>query len=492
MKYSFLLFSLAVWWVCITANTNADEFAMQWQGTRRWAGPEAWASPLYDWRVEDGKLVATAGLDRLLQSTVWRVGKARSELYMETSVRFRGLESIKNKEKVWAGFAIAITGLMDDQRHVLVGPKSRLDAGVRGDGRLFIGNFVSEKAVELSQPFTLLLVYNEAGLRLAAMPQDNPQGLVGGPEPLEVVEFDGKEIPSLLGNIALAAVAPESNQNNAKPVEVVFDAWAAEGDALVKIEQNAFGPILWSQYTRQKNDVKLLAMLAPMGEGDPQSVSLQVKQGDNWKTIDTQDYDPLTFSALLRGTVPDGRVDYRVVYRYLGEDRYWHGTFIADPAMTGEPLRIGVFSCDHGYAFPLPTMVANVKQQRPNLLFFAGDQIYEGYGGFRLKREPTELAMLDYLRKYYQFGWTWRDVLANTPSIIIPDDHDVFQGNLWGANGRWTKNINDGGYAMSPDWVNGIQRTQTAHLPDAHDPTPVQRGIGVYYTALSGAVCRSR
>jgi hypothetical protein len=31
-------------------------------------------------------------------------------------------------------------------------------------------------------------------------------------------------------------------------------------------------------------------------------------------------------------------------------------------------------------------------------------------------------------------------------------------------------------------WVNAVQRAQTSHLPDPHDPTPVKQGIGVYYT----------
>lgn len=459
----------------------AGEFAMQWEGTRPWAGPEAWASPLYDWRVEDGKLIATAGPDRLLQNVVWRVGKDQAAFYMETVLRFRGLESIKNKDKVWAGFAIGIQGLMDDQRHVLVGPKQRLSAGVRGDGRLFLGDSVSDHAIDLSVQFSLQLVHNEAGLKLFAFPHENPKGLVGGPEPLAVVEHDAEKV-RLVGNIALAAFAPQTAKTKDQPIEVEFDRWGAEGEALVNNQSNAFGPILWSQYTRQHNDIKLLAMLAPMGGDDPKSVKLEIKDGDQWKAIDQQDYDPLTFSALLRGTIPDGEVKYRVVYNYLGEDHYWHGTFIPDPATTGEPLKIGVFSCDHGYAFPLPTLVDNVLQQEPNLVFFAGDQIYEGYGGFKLKRQPTELAMLDYLRKYYQFGWTWREVLKDRPSIIIPDDHDVFQGNIWGAGGKWTKDINNGGYVMHPDWVNGVQRTQTAHLPDAYDPTPILREIGVYYT----------
>ena len=34
---------------------------------------------------------------------------------------------------------------------------------------------------------------------------------------------------------------------------------------------------------------------------------------------------------------------------------------------------------------------------------------------------------------------------------------------------------------MHPDFVNAVQRTQTAHHPAPFDPTPVEQGIGVYY-----------
>jgi hypothetical protein len=109
------------------------------------------------------------------------------------------------------------------------------------------------------------------------------------------------------------------------------------------------------------------------------------------------------------GGKPAGAVDYRMRYPWQGRDTGWSGTFAADPVGTGLPMKIGVFSCDNGYAFPLPAMVRNVKVQNPDLLFFAGDQIYESYGGLGIVRAPVEKAMLDYLRKYYQFGWTWRE-----------------------------------------------------------------------------------
>ena len=38
---------------------------------------------------------------------------------------------------------------------------------------------------------------------------------------------------------------------------------------------------------------------------------------------------------------------------------------------------------------------------------------------------------------------------------------------------------------MNPAWVNMVQRTQTAHLPDPYDPTPVEQGITVYYTDIN-------
>jgi hypothetical protein len=88
------------------------------------------------------------------------------------------------------------------------------------------------------------------------------------------------------------------------------------------------------------------------------------------------------------------------------------------------------------------------------------------------------------------FGWSYRDIFRNIPSACIPDDHDVYHGNVWGAGGKaaptdqgWAYQAQDqGGYKMEPEWVNMVQRTQTSHLPDPYDATPVQQGIGVYYT----------
>jgi hypothetical protein len=83
-------------------------------------------------------------------------------------------------------------------------------------------------------------------------------------------------------------------------------------------------------------------------------------------------------------------------------------------------------------------------------------------------------------------GWTWRELTRNRPSISIPDDHDVYQGNLWGESGVGRKTTQEaGGYDMAPEWVNVVYRTQTAHHPDPYDPFPALRETIQYYGPLT-------
>ena len=38
---------------------------------------------------------------------------------------------------------------------------------------------------------------------------------------------------------------------------------------------------------------------------------------------------------------------------------------------------------------------------------------------------------------------------------------------------------------MPVEYVKEVERAQTSHLPDPFDPTPIERGIGTYYTHLN-------
>jgi len=445
----------------------------QWQGSRVWIGPEYWANPLQGWRVEDGEVVARSGGGRNLHLLSAQIdGRA-----FETSVTVRLHRWGSNPEEAWAGFQLAVQGDLPGYRHALVHPTRSFAAGVRGDGRLFVEDAVSEKAVPLTAPLELRLKADEAGvLELAA----------GG------VRVSQRLDPAdLRGNLALAAQAPAPRVAEPTGTEWGFRDWTVAG--LEQKPEQSFGPILWSQYTLSRGTLKLLAHFPPLGHEDADVARLEIRDGDAWTPAAEASIDPLSRTALFRLDDWDDANDvaYRVVYDWQGAAYEWSGRVRRDPREQSE-LQVAALSCDHGECFPQERLVRNLRIQDPDLLFFAGDQIYESHGGFGVARDrPTPEAMLDYLRKYWQHGWTWRDLLKDRPSIVIPDDHDVFQGNIWGQAGRPLPpsdgprpRFENGGFLMPVDWVNAVQRTQAGHLPDPVDPDPLDSGIEVYFTEI--------
>ena len=120
-----------------------------------------------------------------------------------------------------------------------------------------------------------------------------------------------------------------------------------------------------------------------------------------------------------------------------------------------------------------------VLQRRQHLRRKQPDQ------GGQIPRIESTARLLDYLYKWFLWCWAYRDLARDIPCVTIPDDHDVYQGNVWGAGGRKTDMDNKGGYVMPADWVRMIERTQTSHLPDPYDPTPIEQGIGVYYCDMN-------
>src|SRR5690606_34615395 len=161
-------------------------------------------------------------------------------------------------------------------------------------------------------------------------------------------------------------------------------------------------------------------------------------------------------------------------------DYFYEGTIAAEPLSSAE-LKVAVFSCNADHGFPDTEVAPNVLKHRPDIAVFLGDQFYESHGGFRIQTSPPHKATLDYLRKWYMFGWSYRDIFRHIPCAMIPDDHDVYHGNVWGEGGKHAPTDegfaaiaqDQGGFKMPPVWVNMAQRNQTCHLPDPFDPTPI-------------------
>lgn len=167
---------------------------------------------------------------------------------------------------------------------------------------------------------------------------------------------------------------------------------------------------------------------------------------------------------------------------------YREGEVRANPV--GRPLRMASLTCQNDYAFPYQPVAENLLKLDPDLLYFSGDQLYENHGGFGIIRGPAEPAILNYLRKYYQFGWAFGDIMRSRPTVVLPDDHDVFQGNIWGEAGAAMdftvdpRNPSRGGYHQPARMVNVVHATCTSHHPDFPDREPVQQDISVYHGDL--------
>lgn len=233
--------------------------------------------------------------------------------------------------------------------------------------------------------------------------------------------------------------------------------------------------ICFALYTVHNHVLKLTAQLYPLEESEPQTVRLEVQRGGQWQEIArTQIVNP-GWTAPFR--VENWDMSQEVPYRVRhGQSAIYEGIIRRNPvdkdtlvvaAFTGNSIYPG-----HGGDIPRNDIVENLKRIQPDLLFFSGDQVY------------------DHNRHYaywLKFGRDFGEVIRNTPTITIPDDHDVGQPNLWGAGGKASHRPagNDGGYVKPVEYVREVERAQTSHLPDPFDPTPVERGIGVYYTALT-------
>ncbi|MEL7497581.1 MAG: alkaline phosphatase D family protein [Planctomycetota bacterium] len=454
----------------LCGSSAVADFELDWQGDRRWTGEQTWATPLWGWQVKNNRLEAIAAPQHLLSQLTHQIVDPQQGFQTSTTIEFL-THDVKQPSTVSAGFSFGIQGLMDNYRHVLSGRLRSHSVGVQLDGRIVMDGVADKQPViDPKQPFQLRLTV--AGTQVTVTVR---QGETTVERQLEV------PLEELKGNLALFASSAKAFTSKQQPINVAFGTWKGSGAGLVNRPEQSFGPILWSQYMIHRGTVKLLVQMAPIGSQDNQTVDLKIADKTYQATI-----EPMSRTALFRVESVDATRAhaYEVVYRQDEASPIcrWPGTIRAEPE---KQLRLAAFSCDHGYAFPQPKLVKQVQDEDPDMLFFAGDQIYENYGGLRLQREPLETATLDYLRKYIQFGWTWRELLKDRPSVIIPDDHDVFQGNIWGQGGRPIPkggNIQAGGYVMPPAWINMVQRTQTANLPDAPDNDPVEQGIGVYFT----------
>ena len=242
-------------------------------------------------------------------------------------------------------------------------------------------------------------------------------------------------------------------------------------DLIIDLDVPRDEVICFGIYTTQNKVMKMTAQLFPLYPKETREVRLELKQNGEWQEIAIEKINDLGWSTLFRIENWDETKD--VAYRLRhGKDAVFEGLIRKNPVNKKE-IVVASLNCNSNKDRGLrEEFTRNINHFNPDLIFFAGDQSYD-------HKEHTAAWLL--------FGLQFRELFRSRPCVTIPDDHDIGQGNLWGEGGKKasTPAGDDGGYFYHHEYVKMVERCQTAHLPDAYDPTLIEQGIGVYYTNLN-------
>jgi len=216
--------------------------------------------------------------------------------------------------------------------------------------------------------------------------------------------------------------------------------------------------VAFAVYTHDAGVLKLTAQLFPLQPGEPREVRLELEQDGQWREVARAEVVYPGWSAHFRIEPWDStrRVAYRVRH---GASAMFEGV-IRPAARQKDEIVVASLSCDsNADRGDRREIVEQLLHHDPDLLFFAGDQSYD-------HQEHTAAWLL--------WGRQFHEVLRDRPTVTIPDDHDIGQGNLWGENGIVADSAagDSGGYFYPPEYINIVLRCQTWHLPDPFDPRP--------------------
>lgn len=526
--------------VLLTGSCDRSEhtFTSDWryQPDRTWVGPEYWANRLQDWQISNGKLVcvnSNLGF-RTVHLLTRRMGKEPGEATIRVTLGLHPRLSRTGSEG-WAGILLGAGEDKLDYRGSALIHHSHGDAGglivaVNESGQVvFLDNTGEQENIGSMPEMPEASLPDSVILNMDIYP--DPDSLYNiacniiDPATREVITSNtltAIEPHRLTGNIAVAAHHLDENHAG---YTYWFRDLRVEGTQITEHPGHRFGPVMGIQFTQQRGTLKLTAQMAPVGKGDEPYVKFMLKDpdGPTWQQVDSAVIRPGSYTAQFTLENWDPSLDhtYRLVYKthsHKGRKKihYYTGTIPAEP--TGEDEVVaGAFSCIshsdgsiHGSRFDYPgklwfphqEFVTSVKAQEPDILFFTGDQVYEGRPTPADFSSP-EMTELDYLYKWYIFLWSVGDLTRSIPTVSIPDDHDVYHGNLWGDGGKrapeypedsvypayyegfeqhWQQDR--GGYTLRPSSVNMIQETMTSHLPAPYHSEPVGAGINTYFTSL--------
>lgn len=502
---------------------------------RIWVGREWWVNRPQDWRVRDGRLECTEQSANLPQRTAHRLTSAlRDDGRATIRVRLGRLdESSPAQADSWAGLLIGAGDETIDYRltaqvHHAPAEDGGLLIVLTDTGRLSVRR--NDEPLENTPLWSI-----NARLGAEAFPEiagvDIPTGrafttlevqLAPGPNAdrvnltaraLNEQDETTAEIVTMIdaahagGCLALVSTGGPSGNGSGH----WFDDLSWEGDRIATIPERAVGPILGALYTRDDRMIRMTAQLVPLAVETAPPVTLHIRAGErSWLEVGQSAIRPDSWTATFEYEFPLLDADHEYELRWNepladgGTKPASHrGVIRATPDLSDRAYRIGLLNCHKTYTgglrwnsnglwFPHDDLVRLVDHHDPDFLFFAGDQIYEG-DLTPADRRGIEQSLLDYHYKWSKWYWAFGPLVRERPCVAIPDDHDVYHGNIWGAGGRRARGGNSlsaqdsGGYVMPPRFVNAVHATQVSHLPASRIEPVIGDGYTTYTTSFVDA-----
>ena len=502
--------------------------------TRTWIGPDYWANRLQDWRVTMGRLECLEGdPSKPLRTVHWLTGGiANNGESFRVSVRTGtlGFESTADGSS-WSGFLIgAGEGNLDYRGAALVHHFPGLGGGLlavfndRGQAQ-FLRNDSEETDV---RPVAGTGSNESNGTRTGALGNFEDYRLdlevgedSGGKRDLHLRVTDmhnGNPVASVgikdfLSHKLRGGIALVSHGGDTTGRRYWFRDFQASGEGISPYPDRGHGPVLGVLYSVDGDRLRLNAQFPPLGFNDSGSAILEIRRpGSGLETVSEAYIQAPGFTALFDQVINRlGRgCEFRVGYFWKGENTWFRGSIPPAPAETDE-VRVAGLTCyqnlarsaDGGWGegsygspegrwtpqnvwFPHSDLIASLRSKNPDLIALLGDQIYEG--GNPTSSDASEAnPHLDYLYKWFITLWDLGRITRDVPTVVLVDDHDVYQGDLWGDGGTPSRNgqNKEGGYLHEPEFVRMVERTQTAANPEPSRREHIKQGLASYYTNFS-------
>ena len=205
-----------------------------------------------------------------------------------------------------------------------------------------------------------------------------------------------------------------------------FEDWQVDGTRVRAYPERTFGPILFAMHTLSKGSLYMTAQMPPLSDDDAQELRLTVRREGQWEEVGRSPIDPMARTATFAvADWPDSLdISYRLAYDLTNAggnpvEHVLEGTVRRDP-VDQEEIVVAGFTGNNDLGFPHADLVRRVAWHDPDILLFTGDNIYESIGGYGYVEGPLDTAMLDYLRKWYLFGWSTASLRKIFPRSPFP------------------------------------------------------------------------